>query len=72
MKKQIWKKLTADEKQSLAQELDVSVDFLRQVFVHNRQTTPARARFLAEYSGIGAHEFCSAFLPGDVLMFSQV
>lgn len=68
MKKDYWKNLTSEEKKKLASDLSVAVDYLRQVFLYDVQLSGARARELAGITGIGAHEFCDVFEPGDVLV----
>jgi len=67
MKKQYWKSISTQEKINLANELGVNAEFLRQVFMSDRRVSASLARAIFAATGIGAHEFCSAFLPGDVL-----
>lgn len=59
-KREFWKKLEADQKQSMADEVGSTTAYLRQVFMYGRHTGAKKARQLAALTGgvVGAHEFC--------------
>jgi len=66
-KRQFWTDLTRSEREAMANELGTTHESSRQVFMYGKKTSAIRARALAEYTGIGAHEFCPAFNANDVL-----
>lgn len=52
-----WSSLSPDSKSRLADAVGSTVGYLRQVFLYSRKPGGARARVLADQTGLDAYEF---------------
>ena len=67
-KKDFWRNLPREKREEMAISLKTTHEGLRQIFMYGQKTGAKKARALAAYTGIGAHEFCpAAFSADDVL-----
>jgi len=60
-----WAGLDRKAKSGLAEELDTSVGYLRQVFFYGRQPGAVRAKALSEQTGLAACHFRPDIFPGE-------